>query len=573
MNKDDIRFRARIVFGVMLLMSALLTIHLYQLQISNAEKYALMSNKNRIRVLPILPKRGHIITSDGKIAAGNSYRYKLMMECCSEKIFSENMALLDQCISLGEDDRIRIADQRKKRTPFIIIKDGLSWSEYSRISMILFKLNNVSIENTYIRNYLMPAEFCHVIGYTSKSSGSVQILTGKTGLEQTLNDQLTGEAGNVQIEVNSLGKKVRIIESREPVAGKDIVITIDSQLQEHIYNIFSQEKAGACVVLDIPTGEVLAMVSTPAFDLNLVSGKMTSTQWQSIIGDPLSPLMNRVVGCAYPPGSIFKIVIAFAGLSEKIISPQDKFFCGGGMKLDNHVFHCWNRGGHGKMDLCNALKFSCDCYFFETAKKLGIDTIVKYAKKFGFGTETGVELLNENIGLLPTKKWKILRYGTSWKPYETVIAGIGQGSLLSNLMQSAVMFGKIYTADFNFSPTLIKGESKTHICDPINSEYLEALKNALHQVCVSGTAAGSCRTNYGISGKTGTSQVKKIKASEAGANQKLTQWKFRDHAFFVGCAPYPNPKYVVAVFVEHGGGGAAVAAPIARKIFDKLLKK
>jgi penicillin-binding protein 2 len=283
--------------------------------------------------------------------------------------------------------------------------------------------------------------------------------------------------------------------------------------------------------------------------------------------------MNRAVGCAYPPGSIFKIVVAFAGLNEKIISPRDKIFCGGGMKLDNHVFHCWNRGGHGKTDLCNALKFSCDCYFFETAKKLGIDTIVKYARKFGFGAETGIELSNENIGLLPTKKWKFLRYGTSWKPYETVIAGIGQGALLSTLMQSAAMFGKIYTADFNFSPTLIKGESKKHEKDPIDSEHLETLKNALYQVCTSGTAAKSCRTDYGISGKTGSSQVKKIKTSEAGANQKLIQWKFRDHAFFVGCAPYPNPKYIVAVFVEHGGGGSAVAAPIARKIFDMLLKK
>jgi penicillin-binding protein 2 len=444
--------------------------------------------------------------------------------------------------------------------------------------MILFKLNNVSIENTYIRNYLMPLEFCHVIGYTSKSNSSIQMLTGKTGLEYVLNDELTGEPGNIQIEVNAVGKKVRIIDSQEPIAGKDIVITVDSGLQEYIYNIFSQEKAGACVVLDIQTGEVLAMVSVPAFDLNLVSGKITSSQWQSIVNDPLAPLMNRVVGCAYPPGSVFKIVVAFAALSERIVSPKDKIFCGGGMKLDNHVFHCWNRGGHGRMDLCDALKFSCDCYFFETAKKLGIDTIVKYAKKFGFGTETGVELPNESVGLLPTKKWKFLRYGTSWKPYETVIAGIGQGALLSTLMQSAVMLGKIYSGDFDFSPTLIKKEaSKNHVKNPIKNpisrEHLEVLKNALHQVCVSGTASGSCRTDYGISGKTGSSQVKKMRASEAGVSQKLMQWKFRDHAFFVGCAPYSNPKYVVAVFVEHGGGGASVAAPIARQIFDMLMKK
>jgi penicillin-binding protein 2 len=272
--------------------------------------------------------------------------------------------------------------------------------------------------------------------------------------------------------------------------------------------------------------------------------------------------------------------VAFAALSEGVISPKDKVFCGGGVKLDNHIFHCWNRGGHGNIDLCNALKFSCDCYFFETAKKLGIDTIVKYAKKFGFGTETGIELPNENVGLLPTKKWKFLRYGTSWKPYETMIVGIGQGALLSTLMQTVAMFGKIYTGDFNFSPTLIKNDNNNNnnnssksVQSPINPECLEVLKNALYQVCVSGTASGSCRTDYGISGKTGSSQVRKIKAAEAGHDQKSVQWKLRDHAFFVGCAPYRNPRYAVAVFVEHGGGGASVAAPIARKIFDRLMKK
>ncbi|MDR1334135.1 MAG: penicillin-binding protein 2 [Holosporaceae bacterium] len=571
-HKDDLKLRAVIIFLIMLTGGAILIVNLYWLQIVNAEKYVLLSHRNRIRLLPVLPKRGRIITADGKIVAGNNCHYKLVMERCSEKVFGENMSLLKQSIALGEDDLARIADQRKKRASFIVIKDGLSWDEYSRLSMILFRLNNVSIENTYIRNYMMPFALSHVLGYTSKSNGNIQILEGKTGLEQILNSRLSGTVGTVQVEVNATGKKVRIIDSQEPIDGEDVTISIDSQLQQYIYDIFSQERAGACVVLDISTGEILAMVSTPAFDPNLVSGKMTQQQWQSIIGDSLFPLMNRVSSCAYPPGSIFKIVVAFAALSEKVISPRDKIFCGGGVKIDNHVFHCWNRGGHGQMDLCNALKFSCDCYFFEVAKKLGIDTIVKYAKKFGFGAETGVELPNENTGLLPTKSWKILRYGTSWKPYETMIAGIGQGALLSTLLQSAVMFGKIYTENFDFSPTLIKNTTSKEK-NPIDAEYLDVLKNALYQVCVSGTAARSCRTDYGISGKTGSSQVRKIKASEVGVDQKLMQWKLRDHAFFVGCAPYKNPKYVVAVLVEHGGGGATVAAPIARKIFDRLMKK
>jgi penicillin-binding protein 2 len=571
-SQSDPKFKAKIILFLMLSLSALLAINLYRLQISDAEKYELMSNKNRIRVSPILPKRGRIITSDGKIVAGNVCKYKLVMERCNEKIFRENMELLERYIKLEDEDRARIADLRKKGAFSIVIKDGLSWDEYCGASMILFRLNGVSVENVYARDYAASLEFSHVVGHVAKNKGAAQVLVGKTGIEAALDYRLIGEIGNVQTEVNSVGKKVRIIDSLDPVDGSDVVISIDSRLQKYAYDLLSQEKAGACVVLDISNGEVLAMTSVPAFDPNLISNKMTQSQWQSISNDPLCPLLNRAVDCSYPPGSIFKIIVAFAALSEGIISPQDKIFCGGGVKLDDRVFHCWNRGGHGHINLCDALSLSCDCYFFEAAKRLGIDTIVKYAKKFGFGSESGLELPSENAGLLPTKEWKFLKRGTSWKPYETMIAGIGQGALLATLTQSVVMFGKLYAGNYNFSPTLIKGEKKNAVKKPINSEYLEIIKKALLQVCVSGTASGSCRTNYGISGKTGSSQVRRIRSDEAGADQKLVQWKLRDHAFFVGCAPNKNPRYAVAVLVEHGGGGAAVAAPIARKIFDRLMK-
>jgi penicillin-binding protein 2 len=377
----------------------------------------------------------------------------------------------------------------------------------------------------------------------------------------------------VQTEVNAVGKKIRVTDFRDPKDGENIVLTIDSELQKYVYDLLSREKAGACAVIDISGGEVLALVSVPAFDPNLISGRMTRAQWEAVAKDPLFPLMNRAVECSYPPGSIFKIIVAFAALSEGVVSPQDRILCVGGVKLDDRVFHCWNRGGHGKMNLCDALKFSCDCYFFEVARKLGINAIIKYAQKFGFGSETGVEIPNENVGLLPTKQWKFLRYKTSWKPYETMLAGIGQGALLATLMQAAVMMGKLYSVNYDFRPTLIKGKRKYVAENPIDPRCAAVIINALNQVCESGTASGSCRTDYGISGKTGSSQVRTIKSHEAGLDQKLLQWKMRDHAFFVGCAPQKNPRYVVAVLVEHGGGGAYAAAPVARKIFDRLMKK
>jgi penicillin-binding protein 2 len=572
-ERSDPKFRAKIVFSVMALLSATLIANLYRLQIRDAEKYDLMSKKNRIRVSLILPKRGRIITSDGKTVAGNICRYKLTADRCGEKAFQEKMAILRQHIDLGEEDFARIAELRRKRASSIIIKDELSWDEYCKASMVLFKLDGVSIENSYARDYAMPLEFSCVVGNVAKSKSALQILVGKSGIESSMNDRLIGEIGNIQTEVNSVGKKIRIIDSQDPADGSDVAITIDSQLQKYVYDLMSQEKAGACVVLDVSNGEVLAMVSVPTFDSNLLSNKMTREQWNAVANDPMFPLLNRATDCSYPPGSIFKIIVAFAALSEGVVSPEDKIFCGGAVNLDDRAFHCWNRGGHGRMNLRAALAFSCDCYFFEIAKKLGINAIARCAEEFGFGSETGLELPSENAGLVPNKKWKLLRYGTSWKLYETMIAGIGQGALLATLTQSAVMFGKIFSGDYDFSPTLIKGEKKTREKNPINRERLETIKDALRQVCFSGTASGSCRTDYGIFGKTGSSQVRKIRAEEAGKDQKFFQWKLRDHAFFVGCAPYENPRYVVAVFVEHGGGGATVAAPIARKIFDRLITK
>ncbi|MDR0580663.1 MAG: penicillin-binding protein 2, partial [Holosporaceae bacterium] len=517
---DGVKFRAKIIFGIILFLSAVLAFNLYRLQIGSAEKYMLLSNKNRIRLLPILPRRGRIITADGKIIAGNMCKYKLVMEQCNEKKFNESIDLLRQCVYLSDEDDFRIAQLRKKRASFIVIKDDLSWEEYSKLSMILFRLNGVSVENIYARHYLMPLEFSHVVGHMAKGGGSLQIPMGKTGVEAVFDNQLSGEIGNLQIEVNAIGKKVRIIDSQEPVAGNDIIISIDSRLQKYVYDLLSVEKAAAAVVFDISNGEILAMVSIPDFDPNIISNQMTQSQWQSIVNDPLFPLLNRVVCCSYPPGSIFKIVVAFAALNEKI-SPTDKFFCSGGVKLDDHVFHCWNRWGHGNVDLYDALRLSCDCYFFEIAKKLGIDVIVKYAKKLGFGAETGIEFPNENTGLLPSKKWKFLRYGISWKPYETIITGIGQGALLATLLQSAVMLGKLCSGNYNFAPTLIKGRKKNMTMAPIDGKCVEVIKNALYQVCTSGTAAGSCKTDYGIFGKTGSSQVRKIKPSEVGMDQKL----------------------------------------------------
>ncbi|MBR1734659.1 MAG: penicillin-binding protein 2 [Alphaproteobacteria bacterium] len=567
----------RFVFFISLAFLLILVGKLFVLQILESKKYATLSDKNRIRVYPIVQRRGRIITSDGKVVAQNRQRYRLSIESCDIETFTKNFDLIASKINITDAEKTELFESRKNKPKYtpILLKDELSWDEYSKIAMIFYKLNHVSIENSFIREYLMPIEFCHVIGYTTKNKNYLQSLTGQTGIEAFADDQLVGIPGNVKIEINSVGKKMRVIDSVSPVDGEDIIITINSEIQKFIYNLLSAEKAGACVVLDITNGNVVALVSVPGFNSNPITSKISQNEWNKLLNNPLKPLINRAIGGIYPPGSVFKIVTILAALEKKVISPKDTIYCSGGVVLDGNTFHCWKRSGHGKINAYDALRFSCDCYIFEVAKKLGINAIVEYAQKLGYGSKTGIEIPNESSGLLPSKQWKLLRYGKSWKPYETIITAIGQGALLATLIQSATMMGKIYTNNYNFRPSLLIRSQRRfndERVDPIGTANVEVIKSALYQVCnAGGTASRSCKTAYGISGKTGSSQVRKIRKGEAGMSQNAFPWHFRDHAFFVGCAPYEHPRYVVAVMVEHGGSGSATAAPIARQVFDKLM--
>lgn len=579
-NDNNFYDRAKIIFVVVAVLIGTLIYNLYVIQVRFSEKYSMLSDKNRIRLSPIMPKRGKIISSDGKVIACCNRKYKLVLEACDEKTFLKNLELISSCITLSNEDKNRFLELRKSSSRYtpIVIKDDLTWDEYAKLSLIFFKFSNVSIEASFTRVYEMPYEFSHIVGHTSGYDGNLRILSGKTGVEAYFDNELRGEIGTLQTEINAAGKKMRIIEANDPTDGKDITLTINAEVQKYAYDLIVAEKAGACAILDVTNGNVVALVSVPGFDANLLSSKMTQKQWNNIANDALYPLINRAVSGSYPPGSIFKVVIAFAALAEGTVDPNERFFCSGEMKMDNHVFHCVRRSGHGSIDLYDAIRMSCDCYFFELAKKLGVERIAKYARKLGFGSETGLELPNENPGLVPDRTWKLLKYRTSWKPYETVLIGIGQGSILATVLQNAVMFGKIYSNDYGFKPTLIKksDELKAELPkDPIYKKNISILKEALFQVCnkIGGTAERSCHAPYGISGKTGSSQVRRVKAHEVGLiNQESIPWKYRDHAFFVGCAPAESPKFVVAVLIEHGGWGARKAAPIARKIFDKLME-
>lgn len=585
--KKEFTFRVKIIFVFMILCCCVLLSKLYDLQILQAQKYNLLSDKNRIRVLPLLAKRGNIISSDKAVVAFNVSKYKLVMESQKNIIFDSNIEIIGKCIDFSstEIEELRQMNSSLPMYNRLILKDDLTWEEYSKISLILFRLKNVYIDQAATRKYLFPIELSHVTGYAVKS-GHLQNLLGKSGIEYLYDHKLCGKLGNVQNEINALGKRMRVIESNPPLNGDDIFLTINADLQKYIYDLIADLKSGACVVINIKDGSVLALVSVPGFDSNMLSSKITQKQWLDVVNDPLKPLMNKAISCIYPPGSIFKIVVAFAALSENVVSAEERILCDGGTTLDNHVFHCWNRRGHGCVNLLEAIRSSCDCYFYEVSKRLGIEKIVKYAKMFGFGDVIGIDLPNEVSGLLPSKAWKMLKQGKVWKPYETILVGIGQGAISSTLMQLAVMMCRLYTNNADFIPHIVKDaisieedHSDNSQSDGTNSlgsdSILNIVKSGLHQVCnhPCGTAYLSCNVEYAISGKTASCQTRRIKDHEVGMKQSMLEWIHRDHAFFVGCGPNNDPHYVVAVFIDHGGGGSSVAAPIARKIFDKLMGK
>ncbi len=570
--RKELVLRASIVRTIVCLLFLVLVGHLYFLQIQHSKEYQLMSDKNRIRLSPILPKRGKILSSDGIVLASSEYNHRITMDYCSLSIFNKNLEQLKTFLNFSDDEIANLKSQRQNRMPNICIKESLTQDEYAKVAMNLFKFNGVYLNDIFFRKYSMPKEFSHILGYTSKINGEIQLLSGKTGLELVFDKKLKGQIGYIQHEINSIGKKVRILSKYQPINGEDLILSINAELQHYIYNLLENYKVGACCVLDM-SGKVLALVSVPGYDINSMSKGPNKTEWKEWNTNPYKPLLDRAVSSSYPPGSVFKIITAYAALKEKIISPEEKILCLGGVKQDNHVFHCWNRGGHGWLNITEALSKSCDCYFFELAKKLGIERLSKYARQFGFGEKTGLELPNEKSGLIPSREWKFLRYQNHWCAYETMLTSIGQGAVLTTLIQTATMMGRLYSGNLNYLPTVLAENDNISSNEIISIDMRAAniVKQGLKQVCLTGTASGSCRTRYGISGKTGSSQVRKLKVGEAGLNQKLIEWKYRDHAFFAGVAPSDSPKYIVVVLIEHGGSGAGVAAPIARKVFDRLM--
>ncbi len=598
MNRDNdkgktLLSRTMLMAIVNFLLLFLLIGRLYYLQVIESLKYKTLADENRISTQILVPIRGAVFDRNGTLLAGNEQNLSAMIVAEQTVSVDETLYEFKKYVSLSEKEEERIKKEIKNHRKFIPIKlkDNLSWTEVSVLQLNMSSMPGVIIDEGINRFYPMGEYTAHFLGYVGsvdeKEKNDDPLLSvpgfkiGKSGLEKVYENKLRGEGGNVKYEVNAYGRIMKEIERYNGKEGEKIYLTIDANLQKFAQDVF-EGHSGAAVVLDVHSGEILAFVSVPSFNPNLFTTGISYNEWNKLLQNERNPLINKVISGRYSPGSTFKIAVALAALEKNVVSAKKEFYCGGSMPLGNHVFHCWKHSGHGNQNMINALKNSCDIYFYEVAQLLGIENIAYMARILGLGEKTGVSLENEQKGIIPDKEWKIKRYGDKWQVGETIIAGIGQGYVQVTPLQLAVMTARVANGGYEISPSFTKlslnekGKIKKL---PISHKNLEIVKQGMFEVVNGerGTAIASAFNMDGIkmSGKTGTTQVRRISMKERQSGiikDEDLPWHLRNHALFVGFAPHDKPKYAVAVIVEHGSSGSGVAAPIASKILQKALE-
>ncbi len=577
------------VFGV-------LAGRLYYLQVIAAEQYALLADENRINHRLLAPARGVLLDRNGLTLARNRPTYRVAVIPEQAKDVAATLDAVARLIPLEPEQAALVLAQAKRRRAFvpITIRADLTWSEVARIAVHAPEIPGVALDSGLLREYPMHEITAHVLGYVGpvserELSGDPllelpEFRLGKNGIEKTYDHVLRGTAGISRYEVNALGREIKQLYRQDGVPGTDLHLTVDLELQRYVHGRIGKEESAAAVVLDVHGGEVLALTSVPSFAPGAFGNGLSREAWRALTTDPRAPLMNKAIRGQYPPGSTFKMIVALAALEAGVARADLKVTCAGHLQLGRHRFHCWKRWGHGTLTLVDALAQSCDVYFYELARKVGVDAIAAMARRFGLGTATGIDLPGERAGLVPDKAWKRATLDARWQQGETLVVGIGQGFLQATPLQLAVMTARLASGRA-ILPSLVRGEAARHAsagsAPPIgvSEASLGFVRRGMFEV-VNG-AHGTARAykldvgDLTMAGKTGTSQVRRITRSERQSGLRKNEekpWEERDHALFVGFAPYREPRYAVAVVVEHGGSGSSSAAPIARDILAKALE-
>jgi len=606
---------------------------LFSLQINQNKKYLTLSDKNRLREWKLPPTRGDFQDFFGNTIAGNLKVYQLHIIPEQVENFNNLIIRVKDILQLDQKTFNKIIKKKNSQKPWetLIVSENLSWDQFVKINFYLHELSGVKPVLSVARSYPYKENYTHLLGYVAQASQDdllkndeikkrhvPGLRVGKVGLERSLENDLIGMNGVQRYEVNAYGKRINQIDYIEGQKGKSIRLTVDTKIQQ-MCNKLLEDKVGSISVMDIFTGDILAMHSSPSFDPNLFLYGISHKNWKNIINNPKKPLINRTITGLYPPGSTIKPIVALSALENNIISPNFKVNCSGKIEMYGQTYNCWKKKGHGIVNLREAIKVSCDTFFYEMSRRLGVDRLNETAKKFGLGNKVFSNIFNEEkSGLVPSTKWKKNALGGGWVLGETLITGIGQGYIQTTPLQLCLMTAQLANGGFKINPKIIVNErdetfekikmkinknlekkingpefddamldlgilssKENNLYKPLfrNQEnvkfVLEAMFASTNEVGGTSYSSRIEDKKYQFAGKTGTSQVKRITETQRELDLDISQipYEDRDHALYIAFGPYKNPRYAMSVFVEHGGSGGSTAAPIAKKLFKVIIDR
>jgi len=595
--------RALIIGGAQLATLGALGAKLYQVQVVDGARYATMSDSNRISARLVAPPRGRLLDRHGAVLGGNRLNWRALLVAEQTGDVGATLDNLARIVPLSETERARIDRDLRRHRRFvpIMVREFLTWEDMARIEVAAPELPGILVDVGTTRQYPHGATLAHVVGYVAPPNeadvtedpmlGLPGIRVGRAGMERVHDAALRGRAGAIQLEVNSVGRVIRELDRREGTQGQDVGLTIDLDLQKTVLDRLGDESASA-VVMDARNGEVLAMVTNPSFDPGLFNSGVSQAQWVAWTSNRRAPLINKAVAGLYAPGSTFKMVVALAGLEARVVNFNETVFCPGYLDFGDRRFHCWRKYGHGSVDMRTAIKVSCDCYFYEIARRTGIDRIAAMSNRFGLGVKLGIELPGARQGHVPTRAWRIGQ-GKAWNIGDTIVHGIGQGFFELTPLSLATMTARLATGrqvqphlTRSIAGVLQKGaRPEDWPTLGIGERGLQLMREAMWAVVneQGGTALvarlpqvpGTVGPPVQMSGKTGSVQVRNVtrEQRERGFKSENLPWEYRPHALFVGYAPHDAPRYAVALVVEHGNAGSEAAAPVARDIMAATIAR
>ena len=599
--------RALLLGGAQAVLLTALAGRLYQVQVVETDRFSSMAEENRVSMRLLPPSRGLIFDRGGVPLAVNRNNFRAMAASDRGRGADVLVERLDQILVLGDAEKARLLRElrRSRNAQPIVVRENLGWEEVARLEFNAPDLPGVFIDLGQSRDYPEGDLMSHIVGYTGRVADEdlagrddpvLQLATmrfGKKGVERSLEDDLRGRAGAVQVEVNAVGRVVRELDRTEGQPGANALLTIDLDIQRFAAEKMKEHQSGSVVVLDVITGDVIAMVSTPGFDPSTFARGITQGEWRDLLDDPQRPLHNKAIAGVYPPGSTYKMVTALAALDAKVIDPWTRLPCPGFLELGKIKFHCWLKGGHGSTNVSEAIAMSCDCFFYEAARRAGIDRVSDMAQRLGFGKVSELGLPGESAANQPTRAWKQEKIGKAWQHGDTFNLGIGQGYMTATPLQLAIMTARLANGGYEVQPNLLlaKATPREELVPPaprtkptapslrLNPQHLAVIRQGMSDVVNTGhgtaNALRSKQPEFTFAGKTGTAQVKRIteREREMGITQASLPWHLRHHALFVCYGPVDNPRYACAVIVEHGQAGGATAGPIGRDVLVETMKR